>query len=383
MGIKEIKTNLQKDIRKLTDYRGFLNAGSPRFNILFGRDSLISSWQLLDYDPEIAAVTLKVLAKLQSSDFDPERDAEPGKILHEMWEGDRSEIEKLHLDSVPFPYYGSVDSTPLFLIVAGKYFEMTDDRNLILSLWPNLKKAKNWIMINGDGNRDGFLDFRRKNPNGPLNQCWKDGKESPQFGERPIAAVEVQGYAYEALRAFNRISAALGRFESVPEDYFNGLKDKFHKEFFWPEENFYYLAMGGDGKKYASVASNPGHLLFTGLIDQKRKADIVSRLFRADMWTPYGIRTHSMLNEDFNEKSYQLGSVWPFDNWIIAEGLRMSGFDKEYGLIKSALLRAYQDLGHIPELYAVSEKGEIGEIHKANPLQAWSSAGLLDLLSRD
>ena len=177
MEIKDIKAKLQEDIRKLTDYRGFLNAGSPRFNVLFGRDSLISSWQLLDYDPEIAAVTLNTLAKLQASVSDPERDAEPGKILHEMWEGDRSEIEKLHLDSVPFPYYGSVDSTPLFLILAGKYFEMSDDLNLVSSLWPNLKEAKNWIMTYGDESRDGFLDFRRKNPNGPLNQCWKDGKE--------------------------------------------------------------------------------------------------------------------------------------------------------------------------------------------------------------
>lgn len=383
MEIKEIKTRLKDDISKLTDYRGFLNAGAPRFSLLFGRDSLISSWQLLDYDPEIAAVTLKTLSKLQAVKSDPERDADPGKILHEMWEGNQSEIEQLHIDHVPFPYYGSADSTPLFLIVAGKYFETTGDRNLIVSLWPNLMAAKNWILDFGDENKDGFLDFRRKNPHGPLNQCWKDGKESPHFDKHPIAAVEVQGYKYEALKKFNLLAGAVGDRERVAENYLENFKENFNKEFYWPEEKFYHLAIDDSRKKYPITASNPGHLLFTDLIDKNQKENIVKRLFAADMWTPYGIRTHSTLNKDFNENDYQLGAVWPFDNWIIAEGLRVSGFKKEYGIIRDALLSAYQKLGHIPELYSVSKEGEIKRIPQANPLQAWSSAGLFDLLSKD
>ncbi len=364
----------------MTDYRGFLYAGSPRFRLLFGRDSLISSWQLLHYDPEIAAVTLKTLANLQSLKSDPEADSDPGKILHEMWDTGAGTIEELHIDKVNFPYYGSIDSTPLFLIVAGKYLEATDDGEFILKLWPAILAAKDWVLKYGDENKDGLLDFRRRNINGPLNQCWKDGKDSPQFGERPIAPVEAQGYSFEALLSFNRIASALRKNDNIPSAYMDDLKENFHKEFFWPDENFYYLAIGGDGKKYASVASNPGHLLFSGLIDDNHKSAVVSRLFQADMWTPYGIRTHSLFNKDFNASSYQLGSVWPFDNWLIAEGLRTAGFVREYELVKAALLAAYRELGHIPELYSVTLDGKIQEIPSANPLQAWSSAGLLDLL---
>ncbi len=383
MEIKKIKSNLEDDIRKLTDFRGFLNAGEPHFKVLFGRDSLIVSWQLIKYDPEIAAVTLRTLAKLQAKTADSERDADPGKILHEMWEGDRREIEKLNLDQVPFPYYGSVDSTPLFLIVAWKYLEATDDRSFIRSIWRNILAAKDWIIEYGDQNRDGLYDFQRKNKNGPLNQCWKDGRESPQFGIRPVAPVEVQGYAYEALKSFNSLAEATGAPDRVADDYLKNLKARFQGSFFWPEEKFYYLAIDGDGRKHARVASNPGHLLFTGMIGDVHKAEIVSRLFRADMWTPYGIRTHSQFNPDFKENSYQLGSIWPFDNWIIAEGLRVSGFDKEYGLIRGALLSAYEKLGHIPELYSVNSSGEIGQVEGANHLQAWSSGGLLNLLDGD
>lgn len=383
MDRKEIKKRLEEDIRLLEDYRGFIRAGHPRFNVLFGRDSLFTSWQLLGHDPEIAAITLKTLAKLQASEIDPERDAEPGKILHEMWEGDREEIKKLHLDSVPFPYYGSVDATPLFIIVAQKYFEMTKDRELIADLWPHIRAARNWIMQYGDENQDTFLDFHRKNSNGPLNQCWKDGGESPQFGKRPIASVEVQGYKHAAFIAFNELASAIGEGDTVNSELIKNLEENFLNMFFWREERFFYLAIDGERTQYSSVASNPGHLLFTDLISQEYKQMIASRLFQGDMWTPYGIRTHSMRNKDFDPFSYQLGSVWPFDNWVIAEGLRISGFEKEYALLKEALLRAFRELGRIPELYAVDENEEIKEIPQANPLQAWSSGALLNLLIRD
>ena len=380
MNKEKIKTQLKDDIKKLSDYRGFILAGEPRFNTLFGRDSLIVSWQLLNYDPEIAASTLKVLASLQARKIDQKRDAEPGKILHEMWEGEREHLGRLHLDEVDFPYYGSVDSTPLFIIVAGKYFEFTKDKEFIKKLWVNLIRAKDWILKYGDSNNDGFLDFERKNPNGPYNQCWKDGTESPQFGKRPIAVIEVQGYKYEALKYFNELSDALGESEKITDDYLENFKRKFFKYFFWQKENFFYLAIDGEGKKYESFASNAGHLLFTELIDIETKNYVVRRLFQDDMWTPYGIRTHSTQNKDFKFESYQLGSVWPFDNWMIAEGLRISGFQKEYLSIKKALLLAYEELGHMPEFYAVTEDNKIQTTERANPLQAWSSAGLLNLL---
>ena len=380
MNTEKIKTQLKDDIRKLSDYRGFILAGAPKFNNLFGRDSLFVSWQLLKYDFEIARSTLKTLAHLQAGEIDLKRDAEPGKILHEMWDGGYKEIRHLGIDSVPFPYYGSVDSTPLFIIVAGKYFEVTKDLEFIRKIWPNLISAKNWILTYGDSNQDDFLDFDRKNPYGPFNQSWKDGGDSPQFGERPIASVEVQGYKYEALKYFNELSDALVENEKIESDYLEGFKKKFFEEFFWSKENFFYLAIDGEGKKYESVASNAGHLLFTELIGAETKKYVVQRLFRDDMLTPYGVRTHSTQNKDFKPESYQLGSVWPFDNWVIAEGLRASGFKKEYGFVKNALLKAYLELGHLPELYAVDKNSKIKEIIGANPLQAWSSAGLLNLL---
>ena len=380
MEIAEIKSRLERDIKELTDYRGFVLAGAPKFNNLFGRDSLFVSWQLLDYDPGIAKVTLKTLAYLQANKIDAERDAEPGKILHEMWEGDYEEVHRLHIDSVPFPYYGSVDSTPLFLIVAGKYFEKTKDLEFINKIWPKLVAAKNWILTYGDANKDGFVDFDRKNPNGPFNQCWKDGAESPQFGGRPIAAVEVQGYKYEALKCFDQMAEAVGEKEKIGNNYLEKFKEDFYEKFFWPEERFIYLAIDGGGKRYESVASNAGHLLFTDLITADAKKMVVDRLLGADMRTPFGIRTHSMKNKDFKIDSYQLGSVWPFDNWLIAEGLRASGFKKEREMIKDALIKAFSELGCLPELYAVDKEGQIMTTTRANPLQAWSSGGLLNLL---
>ena len=380
MELKEIKNLLKGDIKKLEDYRGFILAGQPRFNTLFGRDSLFASWQLLNYDPEIAAVTLKILANLQAREIDLSRDAEPGKILHEMWGGEQEVAQSLHLDSVPFPYYGSVDSTPLFIIVAGKYFELTKDKEFIKKLWVNLIRAKDWILKYGDSNNDGFLDFERKNPNGPYNQCWKDGTESPQFGKRPIAVIEVQGYKYEALISFNKLAGFIDAEERVFDSYLEDFQKKFIKDFFWPEENFFYLGIDGEGTTYNAVTSNACHLLFTNFVSAEYKKMIVSRLFKADIWTPYGIRTHSTKNPDFNPFSYQLGSVWPFDNWVIAEGLRISGFQKEATLIKGALVLAFEELGHIPEYYAVTEENKIQTVSRANPLQAWSSAGLLNLL---
>ena len=385
MDVETVKHKLEEDIHKLRDWRGFIRAGSPRFNVLFGRDSLITSWQLMDYNPEIAAVTLKILAALQSREIDPERDADPGKILHEMWDDESTDdIETLHLDRVPYPYYGSIDSTPLFVIVAEKYFEKTKDEYLIKKIWPNLVKAKNWILSHGDSNNDDFLDYERKNPNGPYNQGWKDGKESPQFGKRPIALVEVQGYKYEALRAFSVLSnlVAAGK-DLVPLDYIKRFQEKFLNKFFWPDEQYFYLAIDGDENPYGIIASNAGHLLFTNLITKSYKEKIVRRLFQKDLWTPYGIRTHSKQDKDFQPFSYQLGSVWPYDNWLIAEGLRASGFLNEYQIVKESLFRAYSELGHLPELYAVTENDQLKKIPRANPLQAWSSAGLLNLLIRE
>ena len=190
----------------------------------------------------------------------------------------------------------------------------------------------------------------------------------------------MQGYKYEALISFNKLAGFIDAEERVFDSYLEDFQKKFIKDFFWPEENFFYLGIDGEGTTYNAVTSNAGHLLFTNFVSAEYKKMIVSRLFKADIWTPYGIRTHSTKNPDFNPFSYQLGSVWPFDNWVIAEGLRISGFQKEATLIKGALVLAFEELGHIPEYYAVTEENKIQTVSRANPLQAWSSAGLLNLL---
>ena len=366
MDEETIKKRLISDIEKLRDPKGFIRAGFPRFNTLYGRDSLIASWQLLDYDAAIAKNTLKILAELQGQKIDPLHEEEPGKILHETRWGQPSE------GAWPIPYYASVDATPLFVILAGKYFKKTKDKDFIQSILPNIKKAKDWILTHGDENKDGFLDYRRKNPKGFFHHGWKD-TDFCKTWQPPIAIVEAQGYKYEALCYFQKLTGE--ETESLAN-----FKEKFLNSFFWPEEKFFYLAIDAKGVKYQIPASNPGHLLFTNLIEMPYKKLIVQRLFQNDFWTDYGIRTHSTANVDFNPYSYHLGSIWPFDNWMIAQGLKISGFEKEYEMVRQALLKTYRVFGYLPELYCVNLDGEIRGLGRANPLQAWSSAGLLNML---
>jgi len=367
MGEETIKKRLIKDVEELRDPKGFIRAGFPRFNTLYGRDSLITAWQLLDYDAGIAKNTLKILAELQGQKRDFLSEEEPGKIIHETWP-----VGQLPEGDWPVPYYASVDVTPLFVILAGKYFEKTEDEDFIKSIWPNIKKAKDWILTFGDENQDGFLDYRQKNPRGLFHHGWKDSNFDKTWPP-PIAIVEVQGYKYEALSHFQKLSG-----ENI--EGLENFKEKFLNSFFWPEEKFFYLALDGQGVRYQILASNPGHLLFTNLIEMPYKKLIVQRLFQNDFWTEYGLRTHSTANVNFNPYGYHLGAVWPFDNWLIARGLKISGFDKEYEMVKQALLKTYRILGHLPELYGVTLDGEIKSLGRANSLQAWSSAGLLNML---
>ena len=384
---EELKERLLSDLEKLRTQYGYLNAGYPNFSTLFGRDSLISAWQMLEMDPEIARATLAALAKHQGKVIDQKSEEEPGKILHEL------------IGSSPhwkFPYFGSVDSTPLFVIVADEYLNITGDSDFILKIWENIVAAISWIPLYGDADQDNFIEYERKNTHGLFHQGWRDSGENHLKIKSPVAIVEAQGYAYAAYRAAASLAEKLGKNKSDAVLWLKkaeALRESFQKSFWWEEESYYYLALNADKLPRESVSSNPGHLLFTGIIPEEVLYRFVRRLFQPDLFTPYGIRTLSENDPDFNPLSYHLGSIWPHDNWIIHRGLVQLGFLDEARMIKQALLSAYQKLGQMPELFGVeggmaillspgsSSPGE--SLFYANPLQAWSICGLLNMVWKD
>ena len=387
MEIKKIKEKLIQDIERLRAPEGYVRAGSPRFFTLFGRDSLITAWQLLDYDKNIAKNTLKILSDFQGVKIDNEHEEEPGKILHEWW-GDVSTKVPDQKPEIPwpFPYYGSIDSTFLYLILASLYFKKTHDKEFIFSIKKNILSAIRWIFDYGDKNGDNLIDFERRNPRGIYFQGWRDSScDEDDNAIPPIALVEVQGYAFMACEAAREIIDLYGE-KSIKKELKNKareLKTEFLKSFWWKEEKYFYFEIGNFRKPTKVVTSNPGHLLFTGILPKGRADFVVKRLFEKDMWTPYGIRTQSSLSSDFDPTKYHKGSIWPHDNWIIAEGLKKTGHNNKYFLIKKALLEAYDKLGKIPELYSVNEKNELIPPLESNDLQAWSSAGLLNMILSD
>ena len=374
---EKIKKQLLEDIERLKTKEGFLLAGLPIYNRLFGRDSLIVSWQLLDIDPSVAKHTLDILASLQGKRVNKKREEEPGRILHEI-DFNKKRHPKGYF---PFPYYGSIDSTPLFLIVFSFYFKKTKDIKFLKSHFPNLISAINWIINYGDKDGDLFIEYERQNPKGLFHQGWKDNFSDHLRIKPPVALVEVQGYQY---LAFIEMAEIFGRFKEREIQHFlleraKKLKEKFNRDFWMEDKKYFALALDGKKKQRKAITSNAGHLLFTGICDKDKEKLIVERLFAKDMWTPFGIRTHSSREPDFDPFSYHQGSIWPHDNWIIAQGLKNLGYKKEYQKIKSAILAVYQELAYIPEVYTVL-KNKLVELSRACYLQAWASGTLLNFL---
>ena len=377
---ERIKRKALAEIRQLKDKKGFIRAGLPRFNRLFGRDSLIAAWQLLDKNPGICQATLEILSQYQGKVFNDEREEEPGKIIHE------TDLEKSHHpeNSYPLPYYGSIDSTPLFLILFSFYYKKTKNLKFLNSRWENILRAINWIEECGDKDKDLFLEYQRKNPKGLFHQGWKDGFEDHLKIEPPVAIAEIQGYQHLALREVAYLAEIKKDWDLVDklEERAWELKKKFNQDFWMAPKNYFALALDGKKQQRKAITSNSGHLLFTGVLRDEKIDFVVKRLFQDDLWTPFGIRTHSTLEPDFDPKSYHLGSIWPHDNWIIAQGLKKLGYEKEYQKIKKAILLAYERLGFLPEFYGVVN-GEITLEMKKTPCypQAWSSGALFNFLS--
>lgn len=379
---------LRLPIEGTDDIRFVPAAGLPWFVALFGRDSLVISLQTAIVHPEFALGALRVLAKWQAHERDDYRDAEPGKIHHELRRG-----ELAHFRLIPHtPYYGTADATPLYLVTLHSAFMTKGDAALLEEHLPTAERCLAWIDKYGDRDGDGFQEYQTRSPAGYENQSWKDSGEAVvddrgRDVKGPKALCEMQGYVYDAWLRMAKVYDVLGKSDRAGELRAKAARlfDRFNDAFWNEKEGTYAYGLDGDKKQVLSIASNPGQCLWSGIVPPERARRVADRLMQPDMWCGWGIRTLSAKNPAFNPYHYQIGAVWPHDNGFIAQGLKRYGFHDDVLKIAHAITSAadYFEMNQMPELYAGTSRtpGAFPVRYPgANVPQGWAAGSIFSLL---
>lgn len=363
-------------------------AGLPWFMTVFGRDSLLTSFQALPFAPELAATTLQSLALLQAHRDDPFRDAEPGKIPHELRFGEMTAFQ----DTPHSPYYGTADATPLFLILLEEYERWTGDRKFVRGMERTARAAVGWIDHHGDRDGDGYIEYQTRSPKGLGNQCWKDSGDSIAYADGrlaslPIATCELQGYVFDAkLRTARLAREAWGdaAWADELEHQAAQLKRRFNRDFWMSERGAFALALDGEKRQVDSLTSNIGHLLWSGIADKEKAERCAEHLMSEALFSGWGVRTMAFGEGRYNPIGYHVGTVWPHDNSFIAWGLRRYGFRDEAARISMAMLEAAELFDNrLPEAFAGYARGRTKypvEYPTACSPQAWATGAPLLLM---
>lgn len=367
--------------------RTVVAAGAPWFMALFGRDSLLTSYMALPVDPSLARGTLQTLADLQGTKVDPDTEEEPGRILHEVRLGVTAGLALGNGSA----YYGTADATPLFVVLLAELDRWGLDGDILAQLLPHADRALDWITQYGDRDGDGFVEYERATPHGLINQGWKDSWDGINFADgtmaqAPIALCEVQGYVYSAYlgRAMLALSSGEPRLAAEWQRRAAAFKEEFNKRFWLPDKGYYAIALDRDKRPVDACASNMGHCLWTGIVDEDKAPQVAARLMSPEMFTGWGIRTLASDMGAYNPVSYHNGSVWPHDSTIVTAGLMRYGFVDEARRVATGLFEAAAEFdGRLPELFCGFDRtayaAPIPYPTSCSP-QAWAAASPVHLM---